>query len=174
MNSREETSNYRSDKKVSRLETISSIMVDEGGVVDLTSASLNEETPLLKDKRSQDQLLPQWKRVALHGMTGIGCCPKAPSYELEENLPCLFRPLRHFFVNRFPFLKWLRRYSLQWLLSDIIAGISVGIMVVPQALAYAKIAGLPLQVGVADRLPWLPVAIQLPWLFVTIARCHDY
>ncbi|NXT89003.1 S2611 protein, partial [Anhinga rufa] len=46
-----------------------------------------------------------------------------------------------------PVLRWLPRYSLAWLQLDLIAGLTVGLTVVPQALAYAEVAGLPLQYG---------------------------
>ncbi|XP_045670016.1 sodium-independent sulfate anion transporter [Ursus americanus] len=46
-----------------------------------------------------------------------------------------------------PILAWLPDYSLQWLKMDLIAGLSVGLTVIPQALAYAEVAGLPLQYG---------------------------
>ncbi|GHJ83974.1 hypothetical protein NliqN6_0376 [Naganishia liquefaciens] len=47
----------------------------------------------------------------------------------------------------FPFLQWLPRYNLQWLIGDLIAGITVGIVLVPQALSYAKLASLPAEYG---------------------------
>ena len=76
------------------------------------------------------------------------CLPSAnPSYELVECLPCLFRPLGDFLVDRFPVVRWLCRYNPRTLLADAIAGVTVGLMVVPQALAYARIAGLPLEVS---------------------------
>ncbi|XP_051491117.1 sodium-independent sulfate anion transporter isoform X8 [Apus apus] len=46
-----------------------------------------------------------------------------------------------------PALRWLPRYSLAWLQLDLMAGLTVGLTVVPQALAYAEVAGLPLQYG---------------------------
>ncbi|KAK2528362.1 hypothetical protein Q9233_007333 [Columba guinea] len=46
-----------------------------------------------------------------------------------------------------PVLRWLPRYSLAWLQLDLMAGLSVGLTVVPQALAYAELAGLPPQYG---------------------------
>ncbi|KTG05371.1 hypothetical protein cypCar_00010580 [Cyprinus carpio] len=45
----------------------------------------------------------------------------------------------------FPILSWLPRYNLTWLKMDLIAGLTVGLTAVPQALAYAEVAGLPVQ-----------------------------
>ncbi|KAH0629368.1 hypothetical protein JD844_011401 [Phrynosoma platyrhinos] len=49
--------------------------------------------------------------------------------------------------KRLPVLRWLPKYSLQWLQLDFVAGLTVGLTVVPQALAYAAVAGLPVQYG---------------------------
>ncbi|XP_066513046.1 sodium-independent sulfate anion transporter-like isoform X1 [Hoplias malabaricus] len=46
-----------------------------------------------------------------------------------------------------PMLTWLPRYNLTWLRMDLLAGLTVGLTVVPQGLAYAEIAGLPVQYG---------------------------
>ncbi|XP_043924013.1 sodium-independent sulfate anion transporter [Protopterus annectens] len=46
-----------------------------------------------------------------------------------------------------PILQWLPEYSFQWLQLDFIAGLTVGLTVVPQSLAYADVAGLPVQYG---------------------------
>ncbi|XP_062312076.1 sodium-independent sulfate anion transporter [Osmerus eperlanus] len=46
-----------------------------------------------------------------------------------------------------PLLTWLPRYRLRWLQMDLIAGLTVGLTTVPQALAYAEVAGLPVQFG---------------------------
>jgi len=49
--------------------------------------------------------------------------------------------------SRIPILTWLPKYSLDWLVSDMIAGITVGLTVIPQGIAYAIVAGLPPQYG---------------------------
>ncbi|KAL6110438.1 slc26a11 [Pungitius sinensis] len=46
-----------------------------------------------------------------------------------------------------PILTWLPKYKLVWLQMDLLAGLTVGLTTVPQALAYAEVAGLPVQYG---------------------------
>ena len=43
----------------------------------------------------------------------------------------------------FPFLQWLSNYKKVNFSKDVVAGLTVGIVLVPQAMAYAMIAGLP-------------------------------
>uniref|UniRef100_A0AAR2KPT0 SLC26A/SulP transporter domain-containing protein n=1 Tax=Pygocentrus nattereri TaxID=42514 RepID=A0AAR2KPT0_PYGNA len=56
---------------------------------------------------------------------------------------CSFTALR----TCFPILTWLPRYNLTWLRMDVLAGLTVGLTAVPQGLAYAEVAGLPVQYG---------------------------
>ena len=42
-----------------------------------------------------------------------------------------------------PILSWLPQYERSWLRTDVMAGLAVWAMMVPQALAYAGIAGVP-------------------------------
>ncbi|CAL1601895.1 unnamed protein product [Knipowitschia caucasica] len=46
-----------------------------------------------------------------------------------------------------PILSWLPQYNLKWLQMDVLAGLTVGLTTIPQALAYADVAGLPVQFG---------------------------
>lgn len=48
--------------------------------------------------------------------------------------------------KRLPILEWLPKYSIEKAVGDLIAGITVGMTVVPQSLAYAGVAGLPSEV----------------------------
>ncbi len=43
----------------------------------------------------------------------------------------------------FPFLKWFRGYNKEFLTSDFLAGLTVAVVLVPQSMAYAMLAGLP-------------------------------
>ncbi|KAI8072224.1 sulfate transporter family-domain-containing protein [Gilbertella persicaria] len=57
------------------------------------------------------------------------------------------RYLKRYMSNLLPIIYWIHRYNLTWLVSDIIAGVTVGIVAVPQGMGYAKIANLPPQYG---------------------------
>jgi high affinity sulfate transporter 1 len=46
-----------------------------------------------------------------------------------------------------PILTWLPRYNRSWLAADALAGLTLWGLVVPEAMAYAGIAGLPPQAG---------------------------
>jgi SulP family sulfate permease len=46
-----------------------------------------------------------------------------------------------------PFLGWMRHYRRQALAGDLIAGLVVAVMLVPQSMAYALVVGLPPQIG---------------------------
>lgn len=43
----------------------------------------------------------------------------------------------------FPFLQWLNHYDKTKFQKDLVAGLTVGIILIPQGMAYAMIAGLP-------------------------------
>ncbi|KAI4455933.1 sulfate transporter [Holotrichia oblita] len=49
--------------------------------------------------------------------------------------------------KRVPIINWLPKYNTSWAVGDLVAGITVGLTVIPQALAYSNIAGLPAQYG---------------------------
>ncbi len=54
---------------------------------------------------------------------------------------------------------WLRHYRAGWLAGDLTAGLIVTVMLIPQSLAYAMLAGLPPQVGLyASILPLVAYA----------------
>ena len=46
-----------------------------------------------------------------------------------------------------PALSWIRGYERSWLSRDIVGGLSAGAVVIPQAMAYATIANLPVEIG---------------------------
>ncbi len=55
---------------------------------------------------------------------------------------------------------WLRSYQRSWLSGDLVAGVIVTVMLIPQSLAYALLAGLPPEVGLyASILPIVAYAL---------------
>ena len=51
-----------------------------------------------------------------------------------------------------PIIQWLPKYRAAWLRDDIMAGITLAAYAIPVSLAYAGLAGLPLQVGIYGYL----------------------
>ena len=49
--------------------------------------------------------------------------------------------------EKLPITQWLPKYDISCVVSDMIAGITVGLTVIPQGIAYAGVAGLPAQVN---------------------------
>src|SRR6478609_6565228 len=63
-------------------------------------------------------------------------------------------------VRRAWLLPSLQGYDRRWLRLDVVAGIAAGTVVIPQAMAYATIAGLPVEVGLYTcMLPMLVYAL---------------
>lgn len=69
-------------------------------------------------------------------------------------MPALLRRL-------FPFLAWLPAVGRDTLRADLFAGITVALVLVPQSMAYAQLAGLPPQYGLYTA--FLPVIVAALW-----------
>ena len=64
-----------------------------------------------------------------------------------------------------PILDWLPRYQMAWFKGDLWAGLTAGVMLIPQGMAYAMIAGLPAVYGLyAGLVP------QLVYMFFGTSR----
>ncbi|KAG6040487.1 hypothetical protein E4U41_000430 [Claviceps citrina] len=63
----------------------------------------------------------------------------------------------------FPFLSWMGHYNRQWLAGDIVAGITIGAVVVPQGMAYALLAKLEPQYGLYSSF----MGVMIYWIFGT-------
>lgn len=61
------------------------------------------------------------------------------------------------------FLGWLRRYDVAALPADVLAGLTAAAVVLPKAMAYATVAGLPVQVG-------LYAAVLPPIVYAALGR----
>jgi SulP family sulfate permease len=64
-------------------------------------------------------------------------------------------------LNRFfPFLGWFKGYTLEYLRIDLLSGLTVALVLIPQSMAYAQLAGLPAYHGLyASFLPPMIAAL---------------
>lgn len=83
-----------------------------------------------------------WNRAARLGVAGAKAFP---SVALEYT------------IEKFPIIGWLPKYNPRWLLNDLIAGLTIGLMLIPQGLSYAKIAEIPVEYGLMSS--WLPAVL---------------
>ena len=53
----------------------------------------------------------------------------------------------------FPFLRWLPAYRREWLLPDVLAGLAIWAVMIPEGMAYAGIVGVPAIMGLYTVVP---------------------
>lgn len=69
----------------------------------------------------------------------------------------------NYLESLFPITQWITRYNFGWLYGDVVAGLTVGIVVVPQSMSYATIATLPPEYGLYSAF----VGVLIYCLFAT-------
>uniref|UniRef100_A0A0K8U3A7 Sodium-independent sulfate anion transporter n=1 Tax=Bactrocera latifrons TaxID=174628 RepID=A0A0K8U3A7_BACLA len=69
-------------------------------------------------------------------------------------------------TNKLPILKWLPRYQPSFVFRDAIAGFTVGLTTIPQAIAYGVVAGLQPQYG-------LYAAFMGCFTYIIFGSCKD-
>ncbi len=77
-----------------------------------------------------------------------------PPILVTSRLPA---PLHTWLLTLFPFLRWHAFITRDTLRADVIAGITVALLAIPQSLAYAQLAGVPAYYGLYAAL--IPAAI---------------
>ncbi|XP_053970199.1 sodium-independent sulfate anion transporter-like [Anastrepha ludens] len=73
-----------------------------------------------------------------------GCCEITDDW-LKTTASKIFR--KKTLYKRLPILEWLPKYKKNYFVGDLVAGITIGLTVIPQGLAFAGITGLDLQYG---------------------------
>ena len=81
---------------------------------------------------------------------------------IREQVPS-GREFLHYLHNLVPFTKWIHRYNLQWFIGDLVAGVTIGAVVVPQGMAYAELAELPVEYGLYSSF----MGVLIYWFFAT-------
>lgn len=49
---------------------------------------------------------------------------------------------------RLPMLEWMSLYRADWARPDVLAGLTAAAVIIPKAMAYATVAGLPIEIGI--------------------------
>ncbi|EGY21730.1 hypothetical protein VD0002_g10070 [Verticillium dahliae] len=70
---------------------------------------------------------------------------------------------RKYVKSLFPFVNWIGYYNVGWLIGDLVAGITVGAVVVPQGMAYALLANLDPEFGLYSSF----MGVLIYWFFAT-------
>ncbi|KAG8631590.1 hypothetical protein KVT40_000730 [Elsinoe batatas] len=127
------------------------------------------------------RLITPWKRAFVHTGdvdAGIDLVARAkkdiPDQEIyAEEDPHAFawihfiqpsrRSISRYVAELFPSTKWIRRYNRHWLINDSISGLTIGLVVVPQGIAYALLARLTPEYGLYTSF----VGAALYWIFGT-------
>jgi len=64
------------------------------------------------------------------------------------------------FAELVPFIAWMRNYRGRHMRADLVAGLTVAVVAVPQSMAYALIAGVPVQYGLyASIIPTIAACL---------------
>ncbi|OTB06562.1 hypothetical protein M426DRAFT_318959 [Hypoxylon sp. CI-4A] len=66
---------------------------------------------------------------------------------------------KQYLLDKLPIIEWLPRYSPSWFIQDFMAGLTIGVLLIPQGLAYAKIATIPIENGLYSC--WVPAAVMV-------------
>lgn len=59
--------------------------------------------------------------------------------------------LRRLIRRRVPLVTWLPSYSAEYVVADLVAGITLGLTLLPQSIAYAQLAGVSPRVSSRER-----------------------
>ncbi|XP_074259997.1 solute carrier family 26 member 6 isoform X1 [Saimiri boliviensis] len=93
-------------------------------------------------KRDYHMERPLLNQEHLEELGHRGSAPRARPWQTW--LRCSRARAHALLLQHLPILVWLPRYPVRdWLLGDLLSGLSVAIMQLPQGLAYALLAGLP-------------------------------
>uniref|UniRef100_A0A8C7IWE6 Solute carrier family 26 member 3 n=1 Tax=Oncorhynchus kisutch TaxID=8019 RepID=A0A8C7IWE6_ONCKI len=69
---------------------------------------------------------------------------KTLRHHVKQYFTCDLKRAKNAALSLLPFIGWMRIYQLkEWLLSDIVSGVSTGLVAVLQGLAYSLLASLP-------------------------------
>lgn len=125
------------------------------------SASIISQASLARPKDPLDTIAGQVNKMGFSAKVG-------DKIRNDPNFPRLVRGIvlgagglragtGRYFSNKLPIVQWISVYNPRWIMDDALAGSSVGMLLLPQALVYSTIAGAPIQQAILAS--WLPGVI---------------
>lgn len=110
------------------------IITDKGSIMnhgDNSSATAEDEA----DSNQQQPLILERVEKETKNFKSI------VSHRLKKHCSCTPKKAKSKILGFVPILRWLPRYQLRdWLLGDVMSGLIVGILLVPQSIAYSLLA----------------------------------
>lgn len=92
------------------------------------------------DIEQNEKLLTKARHASISSRSGMLIKLKKPQKHIVQR--CTSQIARRVYI-----FTWITSYNMNFFISDLIAGITLGLTVIPQAIAYAALAGLPSQYG---------------------------
>jgi len=131
--------------------TVSTVEADESALRELSVevGALSEELThmtamVLQERNIQSNPMKAYRRFCLEG---LACSDSVP--EGQQTLKSKRQRVEGFGIfqkyafTHLPVLTWMPQMRWRTIRADIIAGVTVGVMVIPQSMSYGSIAGLP-------------------------------
>uniref|UniRef100_A0A336LZJ1 CSON006191 protein n=1 Tax=Culicoides sonorensis TaxID=179676 RepID=A0A336LZJ1_CULSO len=94
----------------------------------------------LNEVEQNEKLLAKSRNLSIHSRSGM-------QIKLEKQNKQIFQRCTTQIVRRIYILNWITSYNSNFFISDLIAGITLGLTIIPQAIAYAALAGLSSEYG---------------------------
>ncbi|XP_072368241.1 sulfate transporter [Scyliorhinus torazame] len=107
----------------------------EANTADSMLALSTPSSPAMKNRKYSPIILEEQERNTLD-------VKKIAAKRLKKCCSCTPTKAKDFFVDFFPAIRWFPKYKWkEWILGDIMSGLIVGILLVPQSIAYSLLAG---------------------------------
>ncbi|KAJ4420495.1 hypothetical protein N0V85_000570 [Neurospora sp. IMI 360204] len=116
----------------------------------------------LQDKDPYDEVTRGESIISNHTTSSFVEEPPHTAEFLREIVPS-GKQLGDYVLSLFPFTSWIGHYNLQWFAGDLVAGITIGAIVIPQGMAYAQLANLEPQFGLYSSF----MGVLTYWFFAT-------
>lgn len=92
------------------------------------------------DIEQNEKLLKNTRHTSISSRSGMLIKLQKPKKQIVQR--CALQITRRIYI-----LSWITSYNMNFFIADLIAGITLGLTMIPQAIAYAALAGLSSQYG---------------------------